>query len=82
MKFDNEDILFNLCEQKVADSSIPAECTGVDGDYYAYVIRQDGTCIGMKAADDQKADTFALDIRNSDGELDGVSLNYVGSEVC
>ena len=78
VKYEDEDLLFNLCEQNLPR---PDECKDVDGDFYAYIIRNDGSCVGLKN-DTKKADTFAVDMRNSDGELSGLSLNYYGTGAC
>lgn len=75
VKYEDEKLRFNLCEQY-----LPAfdDC---EGDYYAFIRRKDKPCVGLKASN-EKADTFALDMRNDDGEISGVSLNYYGDDAC
>jgi len=52
-----------------------APCTGKDA--FAQ-IRTADTCFDLKPSDNQKADTFALEVRDENGDVNGISLNYYG----
>ena len=67
---------FNFCEAALKPEG---KCTATDS--FAFITTgtaPDQTCYDLKEAADQKADTFALETRDDDGEVNGVSLNFHG----
>ena len=63
---------FNFCEAAIPP---PPSCSSDSA--FAF-IRNDGNCTDLRAADSEKANTFGVEIRDVNGEVNGVSLNFMG----
>jgi len=74
-----EQIIFNYCEHfidKSLDPNVPANCPD---DSYAFIVSTQGDKKCYKLSqDDKKADTFGTELKNEDGNINGIQLNFVG----
>lgn len=76
---DTQNIDFNFCESPLDPVG---NCTNDNA--YAFISSDTtGTCADLRANEDQKADTFGIEMRDDEGVVNGVSLNfYGGADTC
>ena len=67
-------IKFNFCE-----APLPPQDDCPEGDYFAFLT--DTSCHGLKASDDEKANTVAVDMNDADtNAITGISLLYLSDD--
>jgi hypothetical protein len=72
-------VKWNFCEEYIR--TVEAGCPP---DSYAYITSlSEPKCYGLKEGEDDSPDTFAVETRDDNGNINGLSLQYHGgSNMC